>query len=81
MSREFMHILQKYLMHIMFGTDIDDYAVVKLKWRKSSEEPYTLQDHTLSQAIEASFAQALDAIPNRMPNYFFFGGKFPFATT
>jgi len=74
MSKEFLKILQKYLMHIMFGEDIDS-TVIKLLTRRSSHEDFKLTEHTMSEAIEASFKQALDAIPARMPNYYFCGGK------
>lgn len=78
-SREFMELLQKYLMHIMFGTDIDDSYEVPLLVRNSSYDSYREQKTSISEAIEYSFEEALDAIPNRMPNYFLCRGKWPFA--
>ena len=35
-----MELLQKYLMHIMFGTDIDDSYEVPLLVRNSSYDSY-----------------------------------------
>mmetsp|Transcript_417 Transcript_417/g.551 ORF Transcript_417/g.551 Transcript_417/m.551 type:complete len:154 (+) Transcript_417:442-903(+) len=61
-------IFQKFLMHIIFGEDIDSTIMVSIETLDEACGKYHFKDYSLSQAIEETFEQVLDALPKRLPN-------------
>ena len=53
MSKEFLRIFQKFLMHVLFGADIDAFMRVEIMAR--GEKDYVAKECTLSEAIEETW--------------------------
>ena len=54
MSKEFLRIMQKFLMHILFGTDIDSTRLI-VNQRPHVGVPFTEKECSLSEAMEETF--------------------------
>ena len=56
-------------MHVLFGSDIDEVMRVKIYERNHDQQNlYIEKDCTLSEAIEETFDQTIDALRMRVPN-------------
>ena len=51
MSKEVLHLFQKFLMHIVFGKNIDDVKVM-IEVQENPAEPYKMQEMSISDANE-----------------------------
>ena len=78
MSKVFLRIFQKFLMHILFGADIDAFTKVMIMARIENSHDYFAKECTLSEAIEETWEQTLEAVRMRLPNPIW---NFLFATT
>ena len=58
MSREILHILQKFLMHIVFATNIDSKRLA-IEAKEKPDEPYTVTQMSVSDANEVTWFQQL----------------------
>ena len=67
MSKEFLIIMQKFLMHILFGTDIDSTRLT-VRMRPHKNTSFKSEDCSLSQGVEATFQQVFDCLPARLTN-------------
>ena len=59
--------MQKFLMHILFGTDIDSTRLI-VNQRPHVGVPFTEKECSLSEAMEETFNQIFDTIALRLPN-------------
>ena len=54
-GKEFLEIFQKFLLHILFGSDIDSCTKVVIQMRPKSGHDYYAKECTLSEAVEETF--------------------------
>lgn len=55
MSRKFLQILQRFMMHIIFGTDVNAELKITIMMRRSSLEEFKPKELHLSDAIDEIF--------------------------
>ena len=51
MSTEFRAIFQKFIVHVLFGEDIDSSSTVTIMVRNDQSKPFKSKSFTLSEAI------------------------------
>ena len=67
MSKEILHILEKFLTQVMLGSNFEGKKVSILT-RKNASQPFTSKECSLSEAIEESFSQTANVLPQRLLN-------------
>ena len=67
MSKEVMRIIQRFLMQILFGANIDD-TMITIQARTEKFGVFAPRQFTLSNAIEECFEQCIEAIRIRGVN-------------
>lgn len=55
LTKTMLRLMQKYLLHVVFGSDIDDETKMTIMVETSDESDFVPQESTLSEAVTEVF--------------------------
>jgi len=55
LSKTMLRLMQKYLLHVVFGSDIDDETKLTIMMKEGNDSAFVPQECTLSEAVAEVF--------------------------